>query len=261
MADPITKDASGNIKLDDNLGVDGIMNLMQGFKPTTTTSSSTQTTGSNVSKEGMDELVRQILGSNQGLAAVALGQKTAGLYNSPTNTLLVNDLITQTAAKLAVAKAGTTTQTSNSNTTPAKMNAKDMAIAALLKKLLGGGGKGGGGSGGGGSKGGGGGGSKGVSKSNSESTDDGRSEEQKAQDEADLAAEGEPVPIDENWDAPGPEEEPVAIDENWDAPGPEEDLSWDTSGEDAFSEYDSAGADDYWSNAEYEDFSDIDFGE
>lgn len=72
----------------------------------TTSSSSTQ---SNISKEGVDGLIQQILSSTQGLAAVSSGQKAAGLYNSSANSMLTNDLLSQTTGKVASLQAGSTT--------------------------------------------------------------------------------------------------------------------------------------------------------
>jgi len=75
--------------------------------------SSTTTTSSNISDEGVNALIQQILGGSQGLAAVAGGQKSAGLYNSTVNQQLTNDLITRTAGEVAKTKAGTTTKTTS----------------------------------------------------------------------------------------------------------------------------------------------------
>ena len=72
--------------------------------------SNTSTTSSNISKEGMQGLINQILGGSQGLATVSQGQKAAGLYGSTTNQMLTNDLITRSAQQLGVAQAGTTTK-------------------------------------------------------------------------------------------------------------------------------------------------------
>lgn len=69
-------------------------------------SSSTQT---NITPEAMQAILTQILGGTAGLASVANGEKTAGLYGSSTNQLLTNDLLTTAAQKAALAGASTTT--------------------------------------------------------------------------------------------------------------------------------------------------------
>lgn len=80
----------------------GGSSLLSLFAPKkTTTGPSTETTQTNLSMEGLDAVLRQILESNQGLASVASGQRRAGLYNSSANTLLTNDLITRAAGEVA----------------------------------------------------------------------------------------------------------------------------------------------------------------
>lgn len=70
---------------------------------------SSQTQQSNITPEGMNYLLTQILSGSQGLAPIASGQKAAGLYNSVTNTQLLNDLSTRASGELAAKQAGTTT--------------------------------------------------------------------------------------------------------------------------------------------------------
>ena len=82
-----------------------LLNLVSMLKGTKTT------TKSNMSKEGMDALVKQILGSASGLSGIASGQKNAGMYGSTTAQLLTNDLISRTAGELEKQRAGTTTKT------------------------------------------------------------------------------------------------------------------------------------------------------
>jgi hypothetical protein len=84
--------------------------------PTTTTTSSTDpsttTESTSISKEGMDALLKQILDSNKGLSSVTSGQRSAGLYNSTSNSLLTNDLLTRAAGEVAsrtATKTGVTT--------------------------------------------------------------------------------------------------------------------------------------------------------
>lgn len=69
----------------------------------------TTTSNSGISSAGLTALLNQLLSSNQGLAAVAGGQNTAGMYNSTVQTQMVNDLITRSAGE--VAAKGPTSQT------------------------------------------------------------------------------------------------------------------------------------------------------
>lgn len=103
--------ATPTIQPVDTLGqVNNILGLIKGLKGSTTT----QTTSSNLTNEGAMGLINQVLQSTQGLASVAQGQKSAGMYNSTVNQQLINDLLTQTASKVASQQQGTTTTTKTS---------------------------------------------------------------------------------------------------------------------------------------------------
>lgn len=79
----------------------GTQNLLNIFSGKNTS----EVSGTNLSTDAVNALIKQILESNQGLATVASGQKSAGLYNSTVNTQLVNDLISRAAGQTAVAAA------------------------------------------------------------------------------------------------------------------------------------------------------------
>lgn len=96
---------SGNIANTDSTSQ--LLNLIGAFKG----QNSSSTTSPNISAQGMNAVLQQILGSANGLAAVSGASKSAGLYNSPTQTLLTNDYVTRTAGELAKQQAGTTTKT------------------------------------------------------------------------------------------------------------------------------------------------------
>ena len=86
----------------------GLTNILDLYTKTRGTSSSS-TTQSNISKEGVDGLIQQILSSTQGLAQVSSGARSAGLYNSSGQSMITNDLLSQTASKVAALQGGTTT--------------------------------------------------------------------------------------------------------------------------------------------------------
>jgi len=88
-------------------GVANIANLVSLFKG----KSGSETSSTNISPEGIQALVKQALESNQGLAAIASGQKNAGLYNSSTRQLQVNDLLARISGE-AAARSSTTTKKS-----------------------------------------------------------------------------------------------------------------------------------------------------
>lgn len=105
-------------------GLSGLLALLGNTKGT----SSTTTSKSNISKAGADALIKQILESTQGLAAVSSGQHASGMYNSTVNTQLTNDLLSRTAGEVEKLRAGTTTTTR----TPPKIGASDlMSMFAL----------------------------------------------------------------------------------------------------------------------------------
>ncbi len=93
---------------------------------TTTQSGGTQTTSGgdyqmserlNISKEGIDQMLRELMEDDStGFARVASGQKLAGLYNSTSRNMLLNDLLTRSAGQ--VAKLTAEKVTTKTNTTP-----------------------------------------------------------------------------------------------------------------------------------------------
>lgn len=87
-----------------------LIQLFSGKGNTTTTSGGTETKQTMLSQDVINGIVKQAMESNQGLASVANGERTAGLYNSTTNTMLTNDLISRLTIKAAEAGAPTVTQ-------------------------------------------------------------------------------------------------------------------------------------------------------
>ena len=74
----------------------------------TTTSSSTKQT--NISQEGLTALIQAMMEDpSTGLAKVASGARVPGMYNSTTQQLMVNDLISRASNAAALASAPTTT--------------------------------------------------------------------------------------------------------------------------------------------------------
>lgn len=116
-------------------GIDNLQNLLNLYSSARGTSN-TVTSGSNISDAGTNQILQQILGGTNGLAAISSGQKSAGAYNSSTNQLLTNDLLSRTAGEVAKLKAGTTTTTK----TAGKLSGSDLLTMAGLaagKSLLG----------------------------------------------------------------------------------------------------------------------------
>lgn len=114
-------DATGAIAQQDTTG-----NLikMLGLVKGTSTETSTQ---SNVSKLGMDQIIQQILSAGgSGLASIASGGRSAGLYGSTTQQQLMNDFVTRSAGELAKQQAGSTSVVKK----PPMLGAKDLISGA-----------------------------------------------------------------------------------------------------------------------------------
>lgn len=89
-------------------GLGSILNAIPGLSDAIN-GKTTTTSNSGISSDGMSALLSQILGSTQGLASVAGGQNTAGLYNSTVQQQSVNDLLTRSAGEVATKGPTTTT--------------------------------------------------------------------------------------------------------------------------------------------------------
>lgn len=109
--------------------LDAILKLITTFsgspKQTQTTTES-----SKVSAEGLQAILKQALEGNSGLAHIASGQANSGLYNSSTNQLLQNDLLSRLTAQ-AAANSKTSTQTRTMQTAPV-VGQKGQTLAGAL---------------------------------------------------------------------------------------------------------------------------------
>ena len=133
---------------DSSLGaVAELLKLFTGKGNSSTTKESsggfTETTQKGLSPEAMQALIKTAMEGSQGLASVAGGQKSAGLYNSSTNQLLVNDLlsrITGQAATLGAPTVVTRTPTNRTVTQSQSSPALKNSLPALAAMSLGKGG-------------------------------------------------------------------------------------------------------------------------
>lgn len=92
-----------------------------------------------LSPDVMSMLMQRAMESNQGLAATTSGQRSAGLYNSSTNQLLVNDLMSRTAGEIAARGAPTiSTASIDPKLSPVTALGGLLAAQALSKEGLGG---------------------------------------------------------------------------------------------------------------------------
>lgn len=100
---------AGAIPQDNTLGsLSSILGAVPGISEAIN-GKTTTTSNSGISSTGLSSLLTQLLSSTNGLASVAGGQNTAGLYNSTVQQQSVNDLITREAGE--VQAKGPTTST------------------------------------------------------------------------------------------------------------------------------------------------------
>lgn len=105
-------------------------NIFKGSSSSETTSGGTETKQTLMSQDAVNAMLAQILGGTQGLASVTSGSKNAGLYNSSTNQLLVNDLLSKSAAQVALASSPTVS--TKSPTTATKVTPPQMSGLGAL---------------------------------------------------------------------------------------------------------------------------------
>lgn len=123
-----------------------LVNSVQGKSGTQkTTTTGTQTTASNISDEGVARVVQQILAGPGGVKDISGAARGAGLYNSSTESQLLNDLTARTAGEVEKQRAGTTTTTSGTQATTMEMPGTGigglgslLGAGAVAKPLLGG---------------------------------------------------------------------------------------------------------------------------
>lgn len=112
----------------DAAALSGIMEAILGKTTTTKSSGGGSTTGLDISQEGIDAILKGILegtSGKQGLASVASGQRTAGMYNTTATTQLLNDFLTRAAGETAKASAKQVTTKEDTTSTVKTAGALD----------------------------------------------------------------------------------------------------------------------------------------
>ena len=126
------------------MAITDVLKLIQSISGTTgtsTTTGGTKTTQTKLDQNTVNGLLKSALESNQGLASVTQGQVGAGLYNSSTNTMLTNDLLSRLTTDIAAKSAPTTvtsTPTKTVQSTPGLGTAGMLGLGAvsLLKNPI-----------------------------------------------------------------------------------------------------------------------------
>jgi hypothetical protein len=121
MAMPPTFGQSFSSALGSSLG-SSVVGMLPSSQTTTGTSSGTQTQQLDLSPEGYNKIIKDILSSDAGLAALATGENLSGGYGSSVKAQLAQDLVLNIAGEMAklTAPSVSTTQTSSKSKTKKK---------------------------------------------------------------------------------------------------------------------------------------------
>lgn len=88
----------------------------------TTTSSGTSTSKLDLSQEGYDKIIKDILSSDAGLAALATGENLSGGYGASVKAQLAQDLVLNIAGEMAKLTAPTTQTSQSKSKTKKKLS-------------------------------------------------------------------------------------------------------------------------------------------
>lgn len=91
--------------------------IMEHNKNTDVKVDGTQTSKKNISQEGIDKIIYDIMSSDSGLAALSSGENGSGGFNSSTKGLMAQDLMVKLAGEIANITAETSTTTNSSTST------------------------------------------------------------------------------------------------------------------------------------------------
>lgn len=118
-----------------------LVNLLSSMTGKTSNTTTTKTTGADVSPDALNAIIKR--GLEEAVPGISAGAKSAGLYNSTTNSLLMNDLQARLAAEAAKLSTKNTETIKTANETPAQISPKTLGTGIgagiLAKQLLGGG--------------------------------------------------------------------------------------------------------------------------
>lgn len=115
--------------LDQLTSLASLLGTVQGRSQTSKTSGGTTTQQTNVSDQGVSELINQILSnSSNGVQSIGRSARNTGLYNSTSEDLLLQNLYATAANQAELARSPTTSTTSGTTTTT---NAAGTGIGTL----------------------------------------------------------------------------------------------------------------------------------
>lgn len=107
--------------LDQLTGLMSVINGLKGQSQTTTTGGGTKTQQTNISDQGIQQLLNQILSGSGGVKSIGSRARSSGLYNSTSEDILLGNLYATAANQAELARSPTvTTATPTTSTTTQK---------------------------------------------------------------------------------------------------------------------------------------------
>lgn len=98
--------------------LNGLGTLVNAISGSSSKTKQTQTTQTNISDAGVNELIRQILSGPGGVKSIGTAARSSGLYNSTTEDQALGELYSSAATKAELARSPTTTSSTTQQTTP-----------------------------------------------------------------------------------------------------------------------------------------------
>lgn len=113
-------------------GLLNLINTTSDKKQTTKTSGGTTTQQSNVSDQGISQIIDQILSGSGGVKSIGNRARSSGLYNSTSEDILLGNLYAEAANKAELARTPTVTTTAPQTSTTTQAGTSKGDIAAGL---------------------------------------------------------------------------------------------------------------------------------
>ena len=111
----------------------GLGTLLNTISGSSTKTKQSQTTQTNISDAGVNELIRQILSGPGGVRQIGNAARASGLYNSTTEEKALGDVYSSAAVKAELARSPTTTSTTQTASTPGILGGSGLGtIGALI---------------------------------------------------------------------------------------------------------------------------------
>lgn len=97
-----------------------------------TTTSGTQTTQTIIGQEAVNKIIKDVMGSDQGLASLAGGENVAGLSGTSVKTMLASDLVAKLVGEIGKLQATTVTNFDQQQDTSASTFKKSGGLKTVI---------------------------------------------------------------------------------------------------------------------------------